>query len=128
MGLDMYACASRNDIGDKQVDFDIPEVGEGHELIYWRKFNRLHGWMEKLYFAKGGTDAEFNCVPVRLTVEDLDRLEFELDEEHMPTTEGFFFGGDEPLGDERKESVREFLLAARTALTNGLIVYYSAWY
>ena len=128
MGLDMYAHATRHDVGSKQVDLDIPDGSEGHELMYWRKFNRLHGWMEQLYFAKSGTVTDFNCCNLQLTAVDLDKLEAELDEEHMPTTEGFFFGGDEPLNDEHKESVREFLLAARTALDNGLVVYYSAWY
>ena len=90
MGLDQYAYAT--DSNDEQV-----------ELAYWRKHNRLQGWMEDLWIDKGKPfDGElednglgdFNCVPVELTEDDLDALEADVCEKAMPETGGFFFGDD----------------------------------
>ena len=77
MGLDMYAYAKG-------------ENGEEESLADWRKHNRLHGWMEQLWEDKGrpyegnlddldsnGMGA-FNCVPVELTLTDLEQLEADL--------------------------------------------------
>ena len=63
MGLDMYAYTCDADsVGDQQVDIKTHAEDGGHllanfdrEFAYWRKFNHLHGWMEKLYREKGGT-------------------------------------------------------------------------
>ena len=83
MGLDMYAFTVPADaVGDnvvdlKQYDDDDNRIVEKEELFYWRKFNALHGWMENLYRLKGGTAESFNCNTVRLTSEDLDRLEMD---------------------------------------------------
>jgi hypothetical protein len=41
------------------VDF---EVKEANELHYGRKHPNLHGWMEALYYAKGGAADTFNSV------------------------------------------------------------------
>ena len=81
MGLDMYAFSvSAQDAGDNVVDLERGDESgntliNSTELFYWRKFNALHGWMEQLYRAKGGTAESFNCNTVRLTSEDLDKLE-----------------------------------------------------
>ena len=60
MGLDQYAFAIKDD--------------ERVELAYWRKHANLQGWMQELYHARGGTE-DFNCIPVALDNDDLDRLE-----------------------------------------------------
>ena len=39
------------------------------EIGYWRKHNRLQGWMQNLYENKGG-DGTFNCVDLDLTMDD----------------------------------------------------------
>ena len=50
------------------------EIGRGFdgndaiELHYWRKHPNLHGWMESLYYEKGGTADNFNCVNLQLTL------------------------------------------------------------
>lgn len=80
MGLDQYAFVQDSD-------------GEREDIAYWRKHNRLEGWMSKLYTRKGG-DAVFNCEAVELTLEDLEELEEAVRERKLPRTEGFFFGSD----------------------------------
>jgi hypothetical protein len=104
------------------VDFD----GKGaQEIQYWRKHPNLHGWMEQLYRDKGGSEREFNCVNVQLTLADLERLEADVRNWELPYTTGFFFG--ESQADER-ESDLAFIARAREALTAGLAVFYTSWW
>jgi hypothetical protein len=130
MGLDMYAFSvAAADAGDNVVDLETNygtdnEV-EKTELFYWRKFNALHGWMERLYRTKGGSKASFNCTTVRLTSEDLDRLEREAST--LQPVEGFFFG-EQTIYPEDLESVATFIAKAREALADGNAVYYDSWW
>lgn len=120
MGLDMYAFTQKAK-PQTPVDFE-PDTPT--ELHYWRKHPNLHGWMEALYFEKGGQQS-FNCVPVELTIEDLDRLEADLSLSNLPQTEGFFFG--QTQGDELDDDLT-FIAKARAAIANGLTVYYDSWW
>ena len=120
MGLDMYAFTMTAK-PQTPVDFE-PE--DPTRLHYWRKHPNLHGWMEALYGEKGGAQ-EFNCVPVELTLEDLDRLEADLSLGSLPQTQGFFFG--ESQGDELEDDL-DFIAKARLAIENGLTVYYDSWW
>ena len=143
MGLDMYAYAV---VQGGQND------GEEQSLAEWRKHNRLHGWMEDLWEDKGrpfqgdlddldGTfGSEFNCVPVELTLEDLDQLEADINEKVLPETGGFFFGDDSfewtdddgnklPEGDYYyKETDLQFIEDARKAISKGKKVFYNSWW
>lgn len=121
MGLDMYALALDEPL-DRPVEMEIAET---EPLHYWRKHPNLHGWMRNLYFEKGGTDKDFNCAPLQLTVEDLDRLEEDVRNSNLPFTEGFFFGASQ--GDETPDDLK-FIAKARAALAEGLILIYSAWW
>ncbi len=118
MGLDMYLMANKPE--------DV--TGErSKELYYWRKHHDLHGWMEALYRAKGGTEDSFNCIPVELTSQDLDKLEEDVKLNKLPPTQGFFFGNNPP--DE--ESIAQDLYAikeARAAIADGFVVYYNSWW
>jgi hypothetical protein len=130
MGLDMYAfTVSAKDAGDNVVDLDINYGTDNEidktELFYWRKFNALHGWMEQLYRIKGGAKASFNCTTVRLTSEDLDRLEREAGT--MQPVQGSFFGA-QVVYPEQLESVADFIAKAREALDYGKAVYYDSWW
>ena len=49
MGLDMYAYKTSKVVEDKKEITD----DNREELAYWRKHNRLHGWMEELWEDKG---------------------------------------------------------------------------
>jgi hypothetical protein len=126
MGLDMYAFAVSK---EKSIDqFTIaPDAGKPEELQYWRKHHDLHGWMEQLYRAKGGTKESFNCVPVQLTVEDLDQLQSDLLGERLPQTQGFFFGINPPDLESLKEDLM-FIQKCRIALEEGKTVYYDSWW
>lgn len=121
MGLDMYARVTYSDI--PAVDFEEPS--DGVELHYWRKHPDLHGWMEKLYREKGGQHRDFNVVPVRLDLRDLDRLEHDMVARTLPHTEGFFFGASHE--DEQEEDLK-FIKDAREAMERGARVYYTSWW
>jgi hypothetical protein len=131
MGLDMYAFSvSAQDAGDNVVDLERGDESgntliNSTELFYWRKFNALHGWMEQLYRAKGGTAESFNCNTVRLTSEDLDKLE--RDANSLQPVAGFFFGS-QTVYPEDIESIAEFVAKARQAIADGNAVYYDSWW
>ena len=71
MGLDQYAYAKAS-----------LEAEESEEIAYWRKHNRLQGWMEQLWEDKGKPNllegsnpiGDFNCIPVELTLSDIEQL------------------------------------------------------
>ena len=134
MGLDQFAYAGVGD--DKE------------EIAYWRKHNRLHGWMEQLWNDKGRPNApeeespmgNFNCIPVRLTLSDLEQLEAHIVDKKLPETGGFFFGNDSYDWDDEngrpfekgnyhyKETDLEFIENARKAIEEGKEVYYDSWW
>ena len=139
MGLDQYAVARKGeprkvpqtwtttdaDGNEEEVVEYYNEWDDTIELATWRKHPNLQGWMQELYYEKGG-EGEFNCVDVELTLEDLDALEATLDEEELPETVGFFFGGN--ADDHYAEADREFIVQARAAIKKGYKVFYSSWW
>ena len=139
MGLDQYATARKGeprkvpqtwtttdaDGNEEEVVEYYNEWDDTIELAEWRKHPNLQGWMEELWYEKGG-EGEFNCVELELTLEDLDALEATLDEEALPETAGFFFGGN--ADDHYAEADREFIVQARAAIKKGYKVFYSSWW
>jgi len=130
MGLDMYAYKTKFK-PSKEVDFqdELQDVqDELDDLHYWRKHPNLHGWMESLYNEKGGQE-EFNCRPVQLTSEDIQRLATALLETKpdLPETVGFFFGSSEGSEDEIQDDL-EFVKKAKQAIDEGYTVYYNSWW
>lgn len=134
MGLDMYAYVAtkgqHNEHYDKG-DWDetlkefVSPVEKPREIAYWRKHPNLHGWMHRLWEAKGGV-GEFNGDELELTWEDIDMLEHDIKNKHLPTTGGFFFGN--PADDYYQEQDLEFVKNARAELFLGLQVFYnSSW-
>ena len=130
MGLDQVAHVYEN--GQDFLDQDK----QGEELACWRKHPFLQGWMEQLWEDKGrpnfdsetmgGTFGDFNCVPLKLTIEDIDRLEKDINANSLPETEGCFFGDDSC--DDYKEEDLKFIEDARKALSEGKIVVYNSWW
>jgi hypothetical protein len=113
-------------------DFNVREETDGRkekleELAYWRKHHDLHGWMERLYRAKGGTKESFNCVPVRLTKADITCLEHDVLTNRLPETQGFFFGTNPPDEFTREQDM-EFIKKAKIAMADGDAVYYDSWW
>ena len=130
MGLDQYAYAA------SEIKSEDRE-----ELAYWRKHNRLQGWMEKLWEKKGRPHfddianplGDFNCQPVELTLSDIEQLEAHVENKSLPETGGFFFGGDSYAEYENpdwgyKETDLEFIGLARKALQEGKKVFYDSWW
>jgi len=122
MGLDMYATAIKGKV-NSEVDFDTNNIQDYEELHYWRKHPNLHGWMQNLYYDKGGKDDSFNGSDVVLTESDLDSLEQDIIDGNLPNTSGFFFGQTD--GSERDDDL-EFVAKARKAIKEGKTVYYSS--
>ena len=137
MGLDQYAYATPQGTDEQE------------ELSYWRKHNRLHGWMEQLWEDKGRpnfTEADsqamgdFNCVPMELTESDIEQLEAHVTNKALPETGGFFFGDDsfgwttedgEEYGKNDyhyKETDLKFIEDALKAISDGKKVYYNCWW
>jgi len=129
MGLDMYAwrVKAEDAIGDFEIAKDEEGRAEVEEMFYWRKHHDLHGWMERLYRAKGGTKESFNCVSVRLTMDDLQLLENDVLANKLPETQGFFFGTNPP-DDYSKNQDMEFIAKAKVAISEGDAVYYDSWW
>ena len=127
MGLDMYAFTVNADsVGDATVDVAL-DPDTAMQISYWRKFNALHGWMEDLYRQKRGLRHDFNCTTVRLTANDLDRLEMDTGNNKLVPVNGFFFGAQE-IDSEDLESVATFVKVARQALADGKAVFYDSWW
>jgi len=140
MGLDQYAYARRgapetetryfdylDDQGIKQTQTEVQVIYTDQvELAYWRKHPNLQGWMEDLYYSKGGEDEDFNCVDVELTLDDLEQLERAVEGEELPETQGFFFGSD---SDEYyKEGDLQFISDARRHIKQGYKIVYTSWW
>lgn len=139
MGLDQYATARKGEPRTVKSEYTYTDLeGNEHEgvdeylewddtiqLAEWRKHPNLQGWMESLWHVKGNS-GEFNCVDLELTLDDLDALEKALDNEALPETAGFFFGGN--ADDHYAEADREFIVQARAAIKQGYTVVYSSWW
>ncbi len=123
MGLDQYAYSVDPRLVEGSVDFKVPDDC-ARQIAYWRKHPDLQGWMQELYLAKGGQE-EFNCVNVRLELEDLDALEEAVRDGDLPRTSGFFFGESTP--DDRDDDLI-FIRDARAELAEGRVVYYTSWW
>jgi len=139
MGLDQYAYSRPP--RKRNSDDDV-------QLMEWRKHNRLQGWMQQLWENKGCPNAQtegdemgdFNCVELQLTKQDIDDLEYTIENFEFPEANGFFWGSDsyfwnneddEPFPENEywyKENDLMFVESARKALDNKHRIYYSCWY
>jgi hypothetical protein len=139
MGLDMYAYVGRpgqmdefykqNDLAYNAKTGEFDEVPGGiakpRDIAYWRKHPNLHGWMQRLWHSKGGT-GDFNGDELELTWADIELLEQDINNKHLPRTGGFFFG--DPADDYYREQDLAFIRNAKAELFLGLRVFYnSSW-
>ena len=106
-----------------------PNVNRPRQICYWRKHPNLHGWMERLWNQRNGGDKDadkFNGIELELTAEDLDELEYAVQNDRLPATSGFFFGNE--ADDYYKPSDLKFIQEARAEMFLGLKVFYnSSW-
>jgi len=128
MGLDQRAWAVEQCDNSKEGKFKELQIGE------WRKHNRLQGWMEDLWVAKGNDIRGFNQTSMPLTMEDIEKLEQDINKMALPATEGFFYGGDSYTDPSparnyyyEKED-REFVRQAKFYLEQGKEVWYWCWW
>ena len=99
MGLDQYAFARKN--------------GEDTLIMQWRKHSNLEGWMADLYHSRGGK-GQFNCVELKLSKDDLARLESEF--QNLEHASGFFWGQSLPEDDD---DTKGFIAMAFKAIEDG---------
>ncbi len=104
-------------------------IREDENFFDWRKHNRLQGWMEELWFKKGG-EGTFNLENVELELEDIKNLEQAIIDKKLPVTEGFFFGNDSYVEYEKwhLEDDLKFIKKAKEILANGQRIFYSSWW
>jgi len=125
MGLDQFA-------------FSKDENGEKTEIAYWRKHNRLQGFMEELWIeqeaGEDGNHEDFNCVDLELTEKDLNKLEKAVITYNLPETGGFFFGQDsyeyrnsQGNYDDYEDDIA-FIAKGREVLASGDTLIYSCWW
>ena len=128
MGLDQwcYSCDAADIPDGQRVDFPIPEGCD--EIMYWRKHPDIHGWMENLYFERGGENPDFNCANVELTIDDLDSLEIAVKEKLLPRTVGFFFGQSSKLLEEEQEDLAFIRKAKELILNEDKRIFYTSWW
>lgn len=136
MGLDQYAyvAAKANERSEYYEaeegefidgEWKVPGKTEPREIAYWRKHPNLQGWMEHLYFQRGGADV-FNGIELELTWQDIDELEKAVKKRKLPSTQGFFFGNNSDQHYYNQDL--EFIKNARAELFLGLKVFYnSSW-
>lgn len=127
MGLDQYVFFLEKSEDNGEVDigrynFKYTE----NTFFYWRKHPDLEGWMEKLYYSKGGTSDKFNNDTLLLTKEDIVQLAKDTVNDKMPKTEGFFFGESD---EESKRQTILFIAKALKELEKGEydLYYTSSW-
>ncbi|MBC8308233.1 MAG: phosphoglycerate kinase [Pelagibacterales bacterium] len=111
MGLDQYVISKK-------------------EISYWRKHNRLQGWMEAKWYEKNDSQEKFNCQDLYLDLNDINELEEVIMNKTLPVTEGFFFGEDSYIDYEEHylESDLKFISDAKKALNDGFHIIYRCWW
>jgi len=116
MGLDMFAWSvAQEDVID---DFTITKKDDSYpEVCYWRKHHSLHKWMEALYRERGGEAETFNCIPLRLRSEDLQRLKKDITAQIVSR--------DDPDDAERDLL---FVKEAQILIAEGRAIYYDSWW
>ncbi len=152
MRLDMYAYTIKAELVEDQGDVDVQVIKTAiqpyqakdsqmstidaenlamedgvfnPDFASWFNFHHLHGWMERLYVAKGGKK-EFNCTTVRLDKSDLAALQQAIKEETLTHQPGFFFDGEE-IHPEDLEELQDFIHQANQAIEYGFAVFYDSW-
>ena len=116
---------------DKRRQADIRAQQDGWidpDFAYWRKFNALHAWMERLYQDKGGTNPDFNCSTLRLTEQDLDDLTYAVNNKRLKPADGFFWGNPDEIYPEDLETISGFVERSKQALSQGKAVFYDSWW
>jgi len=106
------------------------------EIMYWRKVNAIHNW-----FVQNVQDGEDDCGEYYISLTNIQSLldiintvlkDLTLAPKLLPTTSGFFFGGeeyDEYYFDQLKETQKVLtkLLEQKDVFTKSSLYYTSSW-
>ena len=114
-------------MGLDQQAYTKDKEGTCHPIQDWRKHNALDGWMQSLWRTKGN-DGEWNCSELELNAHDIEQLEAVVENDELPETHGFFYGGDSRFSEYQKEATLEFIKEANKLLAEGKKVFYSCWF
>jgi len=130
MGLDQYAFASAwsaEELSSKEDDRQYME-----QIAYWRKHNRLQGWMENRWSERTGNDdlSDFNYELFQLHEDDIEALEIAIKNRELPETQGFFYGTDSYVDYEKWYASQDhmFIEKAKQLLGEGLNIFYRCWW
>jgi hypothetical protein len=110
---------------DQSAIFKTEKGKKTKKEFYWRKHSSLHGFMENIYVSRGGGDS-FNCIPLSLTLEDIESLEENVINHSLPKTAGFFFGNGADI--EYYQDDLAFIKHAKKVLKKGGEVIYDSWW
>lgn len=127
MGLDMYFYSVKPDqVLHRKSDIDFrltDEAQNAHELYYYRKHNRLNGWLQHLFISKGGDEYDFNCSYMILTIKDLKALKRDIRLNLLHHASGFFWGDNEV---DRSDKARyyDMIKDLINCINRGEVVYY----
>ena len=132
MGLDMFAFSvPANEsirVASTDPDYKFERKPKAEEIMYWRKNNALHGWMDTLAEERLGISAwEFNCEYLHLTADDLRQLIADIEGDKLKPTQGFFFGAQSYSEEEKAEDIGWAKEALRL-IESGLDIYYYSWW
>ncbi len=128
MGLDqsVYAVKFCKEIPDfvssEYCDSFLPV-----EFDYWGKFWSLQKWMENLYREKGGTEKDFNNIHLRLTEQDIERLDHDSDSDDFYKNHSVHRTLEQEIEIEY-EHLKNFIKTAKENVNRDyLIYYYCSW-
>ena len=132
MGLDMFAFSTPAGepirVASTDPDYEFERNPKAEEIMYWRKNNALHGWMQALAEERFGISAgEFNCEYLKLAAEDLRQLIADIEGDKLKPTQGFFFGAQSYSEEEKAEDIG-WAKEALTLIESGLDIYYCSWW
>ena len=66
--------------------------------------------------------------PLELSSEDVKNLGYDVENDLLPETQGFFFGQDSRFDEDQKEITLSFVDTAETKIVDGQkIFYYCSW-
>lgn len=126
MGLDSNFYRVHKDAVTTNVDFKVDNNKYNvMDVAYFRKNSALHNWMRELYRSKGGTDVEFNCSNVVVSIDDLLLLHKQLKANKVLPITGFFFGD---MHEDKYEQLKQEVQKMIDDYDPEYLYFYFAWY
>ena len=98
------------------------------DFWYWNSFGHLNGWMKHLYHEKDGIDEYFNACSVRLTLEDLEKLKTDIQENRIKQLKYFFSMNDESFPQDAANTLEFIQKASEVLEDNTHALFYVSWW